>query len=111
MANTDSVGSRCVALVGPYLSGKTTLLEAMLAATGAIKRKGAVKERNTIGDFSPIENTLKLLKQEASIDHTYLISKHEIVDAFISDDKISVLSNAFPSLSVTLAIVTASVIS
>ena len=54
MANTDSVGSRCVALVGPYLSGKTTLLEAMLAGTGAIKRKGSVKERNTIGDSSPI---------------------------------------------------------
>jgi len=50
-----------------------------------------------IGDFSPIENTLKLLKQEASIDHTYLISKHEIVDAFISDDKISVLERP-PSL-------------
>ena len=28
--------ARCIALVGPYLSGKTTLLEAILARTGAI---------------------------------------------------------------------------
>ena len=29
---------RCVALVGPYLSGKTSLLESILAATEAIPR-------------------------------------------------------------------------
>ena len=33
-------GSRCIALVGPYLSGKTTLLEAILFRTGAIPRQG-----------------------------------------------------------------------
>jgi len=44
---------RCVALVGPYLSGKTTLLEALLSTCGAIHRRGSAKERNTVGDASP----------------------------------------------------------
>jgi elongation factor G len=44
--------SRCIALVGPYLSGKTTLLEAILARTGAITRQGRVADRNTAGDAS-----------------------------------------------------------
>lgn len=42
--------TRNVAIVGPYLSGKTTLLESLLFVTGAISRKGSVKEGNTIGD-------------------------------------------------------------
>ncbi len=46
-------GPRCIALVGPYLSGKTTLLEAILARTGAIQRQGRVADRNTVGDASP----------------------------------------------------------
>ena len=42
--------SRCIALVGPYLSGKTTLLEAILARTGVITRQGKVADKNTTGD-------------------------------------------------------------
>jgi elongation factor G len=42
--------SRCIALVGPYLSGKTTLLEAILARAGVVTRQGKVADRNTIGD-------------------------------------------------------------
>ncbi len=44
--------SRCIALIGPYLSGKTTLLEAILARTGAIARQGAALDRSTVGDGS-----------------------------------------------------------
>src|SRR5512134_3434114 len=44
---------RCAALVGPYLGGKTTLLESLLSVTGATTRKGSVKEGNTVGDNSP----------------------------------------------------------
>ena len=44
--------ARCIALVGPYLSGKTTLLEAILARTGAVKRQGTVGAGNTVGDAS-----------------------------------------------------------
>jgi elongation factor G len=45
--------SRCIALVGPYLSGKTTLLEAILARTGAVTRQGKVSDKNSVGDASP----------------------------------------------------------
>ncbi len=44
--------TRNVAVVGPYLSGKTTLLESLLFVTGAISRKGNVKDGNTVGDSS-----------------------------------------------------------
>jgi len=46
-------GPRCAVLVGPYTSGKTTLLEALLFNAGAIHRKGTIKEGSTLGDSSP----------------------------------------------------------
>src|SRR5471030_2673038 len=49
---TRATGPRCVALVGPFQSGKTTLLEAILARTGAIQRQGTVEAGNTVGDAS-----------------------------------------------------------
>lgn len=45
--------TRNVAIVGPYSSGKTTILESILFVTGAISRKGSVKEGNTVSDSSP----------------------------------------------------------
>src|SRR5690606_19838977 len=45
--------SRAIALIGPYLSGKTTLLEAILARTGAILRPGSVQAKSTVGDATP----------------------------------------------------------
>jgi elongation factor G len=47
---TRAAGPRCIALVGPFQSGKTTLLEAILARTGAIPRQGTVEAGNTVGD-------------------------------------------------------------
>jgi elongation factor G len=38
--------------VGPFQSGKTTLLEAILARTGAIQRQGTVDAGTTVGDAS-----------------------------------------------------------
>src|SRR6185295_18755803 len=49
---TRATGPRCVALVGPFQSGKTTLLEAILSRTGAIQRQGTVDAGNTVGDSS-----------------------------------------------------------
>ena len=45
--------SRNIAIVGPYASGKTTLLESLLSVTGAIARKGSVTKGNSVGDSAP----------------------------------------------------------
>ena len=52
-SGAETGAARCIALVGPYLSGKTTLLESILARTGAVTRQGKVSDGNTVGDASP----------------------------------------------------------
>lgn len=46
-------GPKCIAIVGPFSSGKTTLLEAILARTGAIARQNPTASGNTVSDHSP----------------------------------------------------------
>ena len=58
-------GPKCVAIVGPFSSGKTTLLEALLARTGAIARQNAVSAGNTVGDHSA-EARAHLMSVEAT---------------------------------------------
>ncbi len=53
MSTSKPTGPRSVAILGPYLSGKTTLLESILFATGAIGRKGTQSAGNTVGDSAP----------------------------------------------------------
>ncbi|HEY0960478.1 MAG TPA: elongation factor G [Novosphingobium sp.] len=45
--------TRAVALVGPAGTGKTSLAEAMLYASGAISRQGSVDAGTSVGDASP----------------------------------------------------------
>ncbi|MGI9422498.1 MAG: elongation factor G [Hyphomicrobiaceae bacterium] len=44
--------TRCIAIVGPFLSGKTSLLDAILARTGKIPRQGKTSDGSTVGDAS-----------------------------------------------------------
>ena len=46
-------GPRCIAIVGPFQSGKTTLLEAILERTGTVQRAGRVADGSSVGDGSP----------------------------------------------------------
>jgi len=65
-------GPRIAALVGPYLSGKTTLLEALLFAADAIHRRGTQKDQTTVGDSAP-EARARQMSTEINPAHaTYL---------------------------------------
>ena len=49
---------RTVALVGHGASGKTTLVETLLATTGAITTRDSIEKGNTVCDFDPQEKEL-----------------------------------------------------
>ncbi len=53
MAASTAQGIRNVAFVGPHHSGKTTLIEALLAHAGALPRKGSVVEGTATTDHDP----------------------------------------------------------
>ena len=65
---------RCAAIVGPYLSGKTTLLEALLDTCGAIHRRGNVKDGTTVGDASP-EARRRNMSIEISAAHSEFLGE------------------------------------
>ncbi|TPK89306.1 elongation factor G [Mesorhizobium sp. B2-4-12] len=62
-------GPKCIAIVGPFASGKTTLLEAILARTGAIPRQNPVSSGSTVSDHSP-EARAHAMSVEATIATT-----------------------------------------
>jgi elongation factor G len=49
----DIARLRNIAFVGPHHAGKTTLVEAILAHTGAIGRRGSVSDGTTVTDHEP----------------------------------------------------------
>lgn len=69
MSKTNVSNARNVAIVGPYSSGKTTLLESILFVTEQITRKGSIKEQNTVGDSS-IEARDRQMTVELSVADT-----------------------------------------
>jgi len=62
-ASADNI--RNVVLVGDAGTGKTTLVEAALLATGALTRAGRVEDSNTVSDYDPVE-----MRQQRSINLT-----------------------------------------
>src|SRR6266498_810661 len=55
MAELDTAHVKNIVLLGHPGSGKTTLAESMLFEAGLINRRGTVEEKNTVADYSELE--------------------------------------------------------
>ena len=74
-------GTRVIALVGPYQSGKTTLLEEILHRCGTVPRPGKVTDGSSFGDASP-EARAHLMTVEANIARcTFMGDDYVFLDA------------------------------
>src|SRR6476469_646315 len=77
---TRSLGPRCIALVGPFQSGKTTLLEAILARTGAIRSAGSVDAGTSAGDASPEARHHKMGVSLTAATTTFMGDSYTFID-------------------------------
>jgi elongation factor G len=71
---------RCAALIGPYLSGKTTLLEALLHASGGTSRRGSVRDGNSVGDHTPEARARQMSTEINVANATFLGDPWTILD-------------------------------
>lgn len=75
MKQTATNNIRNIALVGPYSSGKTTLLESLLFVTGKLNRKGSIKDGNTVGDNNP-----EARDHQMSVEISLAKTQHQDID-------------------------------
>ncbi|HHV15708.1 MAG TPA: GTP-binding protein [Gelria sp.] len=71
---------RNIALVGHGGTGKTSLVEAMLFNTGAIKRMGKVDDGNAVADYLPEEVKRKITISTALVPCEYRDHKINVLD-------------------------------
>ncbi|MPZ57327.1 MAG: elongation factor G [Rhizobiales bacterium] len=77
---TRATGPRCIALVGPFQSGKTTLLEAILARTGAVQRQGTVDAGTSVGDASKEARHHRMSVEISVASTTFMGENYTFID-------------------------------
>jgi len=87
-----------IAILGSSGAGKTTLAEAMLFEAGVIKRRGSVKDGNTVSDYFPVEKEYGYSVFSSIFSVEWMNRKLNFIDCPGSDDFIG---NVVTSLNVT----------
>ena len=97
-------GPRLIALVGPFQSGKTTLLESILARTAAVQRQGRVPDGSSVGDSSPEAraHTMSVEANIASCD--YLGDRYTFIDCPGSIEFLSDMRNVLPACDAAIVV-------
>ncbi len=77
---THPAAPRCVAIVGPQASGKTSLLESILSVSGGLGRKGLIKDGNTLGDASDEARSRQMSTEVNLANVTFLDDPWTLMD-------------------------------
>jgi len=80
MGQNNTVNIRTVALVGHGAAGKTTLVETLLASTGAIPSRGAIEKGNTVCDFDPQEKEVGHSLNSAIVSFGWQDTQIHVID-------------------------------
>ncbi len=84
---------RNVALLGHMGSGKTSLAESVLFVSKAIDKKGEVEKKNTVGDFTPEEQSRQTTLSTALIPVEWKGTKINFLDAPGSEEFVGEMEN------------------
>ncbi|MFZ0101622.1 MAG: elongation factor G [Pseudolabrys sp.] len=101
---TRNLGPRCIALVGPFQSGKTTLLEAILARTGAIQRQGTVDAGTTVGDASKEARHHKMSVEATFATTNFMGDSYTFVDCPGSIEFIQDMRSVLPAVDAAVVV-------
>jgi elongation factor G len=101
---TRHSGPRCIALVGPFQSGKTTLLEAILARTGAVQRQGTVEAGTTAGDASKEARSHKMSVEASVASTTFMGDSYTFIDCPGSIEFIHDMRAALPAVDAAVVV-------
>ena len=101
---TRASGPRCIALVGPFQSGKTTLLEAVLARTGVVQRQGTVEAGNTVGDASKEARQHRMSVELSVATTTFMGDAYTFLDCPGSVEFVHDMRAVLPAIDVAVVV-------
>jgi len=101
---TRNLGPRCVALVGPFQSGKTTLLEAILARTGAVQRQGTADAGTTVGDASKEARHHKMSVEATFATTNFMGDSYTFIDCPGSIEFIQDMRSVLPAVDAAVVV-------
>jgi elongation factor G len=90
--------------VGPFQSGKTTLLEAILARTGAIQRQGTVDAGTTVGDASKEARHHKMSVEATFATTNFMGDSYTFVDCPGSIEFIQDMRSVLPAVDAAVVV-------